>query len=445
MDIGKSLKGLKRERRAGDLLADPGRMELLNVGALRSHAAATALAAHQASRGDKSARLIEQSVVLRELARRTGDADTLAKAASAADRAAREGRGEPRRFAAARMQQALAALVTAEVFGDEPALDAASAWLGEAETALGCQPGRLNGPALIRIRIEARRAVFTRQREFAMSAASLFDEALADLEARVRLSGQGKLELAAARCERAELLIGAGARARQPGLLDRAAEDLREVTGSLDPDYLPLTWMRAETLRGEALLSLGHVAGEPRVLADAAAAFAAAADQAPSGHSPLDRVRAGHGLGLALKACAETTGQGKLFASALSAFDRSSDELGAGREGLPIRARLVHDRAMCLISAAERRPEPLALSRVEQKFRTDLESGSGKNDPVTWAVAQVALARIYELRAERQGDAGERADAAVALAEALEVFSERCLPALAERVRDALGRVKTKV
>jgi len=444
MEIGKSLRGLGRERREGELLADPARMELLNVAALKSQAAAAGLAVHQAPRGEKSAKAVAQSIVLRELARRTGEPEVLAKAASAAARAAREAQGEPRRFAAARMQQALCALTAAELFCDDAAVGSASAWLLEAEQALGCQPGRLNGPGLIRARIEARRALVAGDRELAMDTAAKFDQALVSFDARVRATGNGRMEAAAARCERAELLIGLGVRSRQPGLLDRAADDLQQVTAELDPGYLPLSWMRAETLRGQALYALGTLTGEPRVLAEAAAAHGGAVDQAPAGHSPIDRARAGRGLGLAMQACAETTGQAKLFASALSAFDAALGELGRDVQALPLRAQLLHDRAACLVRAAERRNDPASFLKVESGFREQLASRNARADPIAWAVAQVALARIYELRAERQGDCGERADAAVALSGAMEVFAEHRLPALIEAASEALGRLKAR-
>jgi hypothetical protein len=443
MELGRSLKGSGRERRA-TVLADPAQLELLNVSALRSQAAAAGLAFHQAATADRCLRGLEQALILRELARRTGEAETLAKSASAGERAAREAGRDPRRLAAARMEQALSALLSAELFGGEEGLESASGWLDQAEQALGCAPGRLNGPGMIRARIEVRRALVSGDRDAAMATAALFDESLAALDARVRATGHGELEAAAARCARAELLVGLGERAGQPGLLDRAAEDLRQLTESLDPAYLPLSWTRAETLRGRALRALGVITGEMRVLADSATILAGAADQIPADHSPLDRAQSGHALGLSLQALAEVAGQAKLYPAALTAFDRSVEELGPAGRGLVVRAALMLDRALCAVRAADQRGGKAALNEVETGLKTDLGARNPDADPVAWAVAQVALARLYEIRAGRNGESADDDRAAVALSAALDVFSEARLHVQAEAVKDALRRLKAR-
>ncbi len=57
-------------------------------------------------------------------------------------------------------------------------------------------------------------------------------------------------------------------------------------------------------------------------------------------------------------------------------------------------------------------------------------------------MTQVALARVYEAQASLRPDTGERADAAFALASALDIFTERGLRALSAATLQALDRVK---
>ena len=72
-----------REQKASDSWADPATLELLPLMALKRQAAAAGLAAHQAAGGERPTRLIAYASMLREIARRTGESETLAKAASA--------------------------------------------------------------------------------------------------------------------------------------------------------------------------------------------------------------------------------------------------------------------------------------------------------------------------------------------------------------------------
>jgi tetratricopeptide (TPR) repeat protein len=181
---------------------------------------------------------------------------------------------------------------------------------------------------------------------------------------------------------------------------------------------------------------------------EAAEAFQAAIDAVPTGHSPLDRARAAHGLGLTLQAAAELAGETSFYASALKAFDRALDELNIA--GLPYRAVVAHDRAACLARQAERSGDLVALERAETAFKAQLVAHAASADPVAWAVVQISLARIYESRADLLGetggkDKGDRANAAFALTEALEVFSERGLKSLSDIASAALNRLKAPV
>ena len=150
--------------------------------------------------------------------------------------------------------------------------------------------------------------------------------------------------------------------------------------------------------------------------------LAVVVEEIPAGHSPLDAARAAHALGLVLQSLGEACDEEALFDRAIAAFAPALEALDE-QPLLPLRAIVAHDGAACLARRAERRGDLKSLERAEQVFRDALKTRSAAADPVSWAVTQVALARIYEAEADLRGDTGERADAAFALASALEVFA----------------------
>ena len=440
MSFGKIAGPPSRERRRGSLLVESGRLELLDLAAVKQ--LLQGLSTPPLAAEARAAQALEQATLLRELARRTGERSWLAQSASAANRAARHAGPDTRLFAAARLQYALGALAGSDLFADADGEADAAAALAEAEAALGCAPGRLNGPGLVRARLGARSALVRGDREAVMAAATRFEDAAGALEARVRATGAGEPEWAAALCERGELMIAYGQTRKEAGLLDRSSRDLASVAARLDPTRLPLSWMRAETLHGTALRALGETTGEAALLKDAAHAFAGAWDAIPVGHSPLDRARAAHGLGLTLHALGEASGEQRAFASAQVAFDQALSE--AGSAAGPFRSIAAYDRAACLARRAERSGDVVALSEAEAAFRADLAARQAERDPVAWAVVQVALARIYEARADLAGDTSGIVDAAFALSEALDVFRERGLRTLSDVALTALERLKAR-
>ncbi len=439
MALSRIVGGRGRERRRGALLAEPGRLELLSLTALADLLPAGALS-REPVHELRAVAALDHAVLERELARRTGDPRRLANAVEAAALAARDGRSEPRLYAAARLQTALCALAACELFGEDEADGRAETALADAETALGCTPGRLGGPGLIRARLASARAMAAQERDAVAGVAALFDEAACALEARVRATGAGEPEWAAALCEKAELMLGVGAARKDVGLLDRVGRDMSVLASRLDAVRLPLSWMRAQTLQGSALRALGETTGEARLMKDAAVALGAAYDAVPSGHSPMDRARAAHGLGLALQGLAETSGDRRAYGSAQTAFERALTEMGAAET--PLRCIIAYDRADGLARSAERSGDMGALAEAEGVFRADLAARPASQDPLGWAVVQVALARIYQARAELTGSQGELSDAAFALTEALEVFTERGQASLARVALAALERVR---
>lgn len=431
------------------LSSDPSLMQLLPLTALRTEANASGVAAHMlaqtgpigASKTDQGRAFLVHAMVLREIARRTGEIETLARASSAARRAHELVRGDRRATADALVKQATILALAADLFGDDEAAKTAGQKLDEA-VILPLDPLVAARAGALRAALLARRALVARNASVGEAAASALMSAGAALDTLAKTGKLDASEAHEAHCDLVELLIGGGLQAKDRRKLDQALDLLDRLAPLLDAAYRPLTWARAETLRGQAMAALGDLAGEPAVIADGSLALTSVVEEIPMGHSPLDAARAGHALGLVLQALGEVCEEEALFDRAIAAFAPALEALDAAPH-LPLRSVVAHDGAVCLARRAERRGDLESLERAEAAFREALKSNIAASDPLAWAVTQVALARIYEAEAEIRGDTGERADAAFALASALEVFAEYGLRSLSEVALCALERVKT--
>jgi hypothetical protein len=376
--------------------------------------------------------------MLREIARRTGEVDVLAKAAATFARLSRQ--DDEAVAAAAKLEQAACARLSAELFADDAAFAAAEAFLDASEN------GRAGVSLAVRRRamraaVTASAALAAGDLDRALEAASGLDAAVIALDEGVARTGTGRAEAAALHCDRADFLVGFGARFKDRALLARAEADLTALTRRLDPDRLPLSWSRAQALRGAALAWLGDLNGEAANLAEAVRALTAAAEVVDVAHSPFDRARISHTLGLALSALAHAAEDEGVFDHALAAFDQAAAAIGQNR-ALALRTVIAHDRAACVAEQAERCGDAAALSRAEASFRAELSAQNAAADPAAWAVAQLAITRVYIAQANLLGGLPAPAQASVALTEALEVFLERGLKSLAESAQETLAQLR---
>jgi hypothetical protein len=421
--------GRDLNRRADKPWMDAASIELLPLSLLRRETAAAGLASHQAEAKDRPDRLLAYHSLSLEVARRTGEAEPLTRAASAAERAARLATS-PAVIAAARVAQAHAALAAGVLFSDPNAADGAASWIATPEVA--ATPGVAAAAMAIRARVEASRALAGFDLDQAILAGSVLDAAVERLDAQAGDMMRDRVQAAAMRRDRAEFLIAFGTRLKDRALIVQAEADLRQLSARLDPDYLPLSWARTEALRGVALAALGDLDGDIRALTESVTTLAAAAEQADFDYSPLDRARICHAMGLGLQV--EETA----YDHALSAFDQALVAL-APVPALPLRAMVIYDRAGCVASRAERRGD---LARAEAEFKAELARRGAAADPVAWAVAQLALSRVYEARAELVGDEAPPPETAIALTEAFEVFTEQGLKTLAEAADAGLAKFR---
>ena len=328
--------------------------------------------------------MIAYASLLREITRRSGRVETLARAASAAARARREAGADAALRALAMLEQARILRLGAVLFGDE---DAAIECAGVLDLIEGLAPA-----ATVMARIKALRAGLAAAAALAWNDARQGEQAAQSLCAcadALALLGASDHEVAEVRLDRADLLIGLGEHRHDRGLLKEAEAELHRLAHTLDPRAAPILGARGETLRGRALLALGEAAGDPVAIAEAVATLSEAAALVTTTLSPLDAARAGHALGLALQAMGEACDEDALFDRAVEAFSPALEALDTV-PALPFRAIAAHDGAACLARRAERLGDLIALEQAELVFRNALKARTAAADPVAWAVTQMA-------------------------------------------------------
>lgn len=421
---------------------DTSLLELLDMRLLTNEARSADVVAGRIGAKDRGSRLLEAAVVWRELARRSGDAAALRKAASHAEAAGKIFESERRHdaLAAARCEQAVLAILGADLFGDEGLHAAAGAALTLARTA----PGQRCGLAMALIAgLDGRAGLAENNLDRALAAVQAYEEPLRALAAAKRVKGgSAVLLLADQRAARIDLLLTCAARLKDRNLAQLAVSEATAAVAALDADFEPLAWARLEGLRGTALVQLGELDGELTHLADGVAALKAALEPLSMDHSPMDWARAQAALGAGLQAIGEATTSDRAFEQAVTCYDRATQVLKA-QPALALRAVVANNRALSLARCAELTADLAVLDAAEMAFKSELASAPGARDPAAWAVAQLNLARLYEARVEITGrDDGRLDRAAVALACAFDVFSELGLRSLTDLAAQGLHRLK---
>lgn len=449
-ELGRELKRFfapDRNKPQGDGLTggDTSLLELLDANLLAQEAKACDIAAGRMGAKDKPRRRLEAAIVWREVARRTGDAVALRKAAAGAETAA-NGFESARRmdgWARARCEQAFCALLGAEIFGDPGLNAAAEVAFREARDAVR---GGLAAPLadVGLIAIEGRRLLDTADLAEAQALSNRFATPIAALDGMAKRVTAARALAAEARLIRADLLAGFGARLKDADLIDAAAQEAAAAADRLDNAYEPLTWVRAKILHGQALALKGEAIGDLDALAAGAGALAMALDNITRDHSPLDWARTQVMLAQALQALGEASSDQRAFEHAVSCYQRA-DTVLRDAPTLPLRGQAAGARALCLARSAELSGDRAVLDAAEAAMKIELARLSPRRDPVGWALAQLHLARLYEARLGMTGvDRGERAAALMALDAALDVFAEHGLASLSALAADAVTRMSAR-
>lgn len=421
---------------------DSSLLELLDLELLKTEAKAADVAAGRVGAADRAQRRLEAAIVWREVARRSGDAVALRKAAATAEAAADlfDRNRRPDGWARARCEQAFCAMLGAELFGDEGLNAAADLAFREARAA--ARGGLALPLADVGIAaLEGRSRMAAGDAQAARVVAARFTIPIQGLQVLTKRCRAARLLAVEARLVRADLLLGWGARLKDRDLLQQALDDAEAAVDGLDAAYEPLTWARAAALRGQAMALLGDAAGQIESVAEAVNALADVLGELNREHSPMDWARVQTALAESLQALGEAGASERAYEQAVTCYDRAAMVLKE-IPALALRAVAASNRALCLARCAELSGDLNVLDAAETAFRIELTAMSPGRDPTAWALLQVNLARLYEARLDITGrDRGERAAAAHALNAALDVFAEQGLRSLSIVAADALGRL----
>jgi hypothetical protein len=423
---------------------DASLLDVLDVGLLRSEARAADIAAGRISAKDPNQRRLEAARVWRELARRTGDPVALRNAALGAEKAVQgfKTEGRAKAWAAARCEQAMSAMLGAELYGDEGLNAAAEVALNDAAAA--APSGACAAIAAGQLaRLKALTLFKDGGYEAVKIAAAAFDAPIAALATHLRTKAVSKALLADLRCQRAELMMSAAARLQDARLYEQAIGEMDKLAARLDVAYEPLARARAVALAAAARAGHGRTLGRIEEVAEGVEMLVAAIDQVTPDHSPLDWARLQYGLAHALQALGEGSETDRAFEHALSCYQRA---LWVTREqpALALRATLSQDQARCLARRAELAAEPELLDDAVIFLLQDLQKIHPQRDPVGWAIAQVNLAQLYVARLDLGGGDKDRAAAALALSSAIEVFGEHGLRSLIDHASQALDALEAR-
>jgi hypothetical protein len=423
---------------------DASLLDVLDLGLLRSEARAVDIAAGRISAKDPHQRRLEAARVWRELARRTGDPVALRNAALGAEKAVQgfKTEGRVKAWAAARCEQAMSAMLGAELFGDEGLNAAAEVALRDAAAAAPTGACAAIAAGQL-VRLSALPLHKDGGYDQVKTAAATFDGPIAALAGHLRSKAVSKALLADLRCQRAELLMAAGARLHDARLYEQALAELDRLTARLDAAYEPLARARAVALAASARAGLGRTLGRIEDIADGVEMLVGAIDSVTPDHSPLDWARLQYALAHALQALGEGSETDRAFEHAQSCYQRA---LWVTRDqpALALRAVLSQDQAHCLARRAEIAAEPGLLDDAVLYLLQDLQKLHPSRDPVGWAIAQVNLAQLYIARLDLDGGDRERAAAALALSSAIEVFGEHGLRSLIDHATVALEALEAR-
>src|SRR5215469_11082829 len=343
---------------------DASLLDVLDVGLLRSEARAADIAAGRISAKDPNQRRLEAARVWRELARRTGDPVALRNAALGAEKAVQgfKAEGRVKAWAAARCEQAMTAMLGAELYGDEGLNAAAEIALNDAAQA--SPSGACAAIAAGQLaRLKALALFKDGGYEAVKVAAAAFDGPIAALATHLRSKAVSKALLADLRCQRAELMMSAAARLSDARLYEQTIAELDRLAGRLDSAYEPLARSRALALAASARVGLGRTLGRIEDVAEGVELLVAAIDSVTPDHSPLDWARLQYALAHALQALGEGSETDRAFEHALSCYQRA---LWVTRDqpALALRAVLSQDQARCLARRAELAAEPELLDEA---------------------------------------------------------------------------------
>ncbi len=441
-EFGRELRRIFRNQ--GRVDTDPSLYELLNLKLLITQGRALDIEGGRVSTKYRFGPYIEAAQVWREYARRTGDPAAVRRAANAAENAGKEARTQVE-GAQAVLEQALTCILGVDLFETWELLASAEKLLAEGRIAAADDEAlriRYNrAEAMLAARLAVRQGI-AEDLEPALLAMSHIDRAIerADQQVRKTHAAREKIDAAQARFERGDLLMLVGLDRSDASLMSAVIKDFDALRARLDAAYEPVTHARVVLRIAQAYIWKGQIEGRPEVISEGIALLTKDDEPVDYEHSPLDWVEHRHALAMGLQALAELTMNQEIYDKAMAVYDQALKR--PLQKPLRLRAQIVNNRAACLARHAELKGDLKALDKAELTFKDELRGVRAGEDPVSWAILQTNLARLYVARGDITGFMMERAEAAYALEAAYDIFVEHGMKSLGRSAMEYLDRVR---
>lgn len=403
-EFGRDLRRLFEKARDSD---DLGWLELIGVGLVEVEARQQSVDAGRVSCARPHDASLRASALWREHARRSGVANSLVKAETAARDALRHARNDDE-IIRATLELAQGGMLAFDLCGDPARLEGVLTLLAALPAARRSDTVAAVGALYARLR--ARQASLSGETAALQEAAVLLDGALHGLR------GQQRPLEDELRLDRAALMLEAGLATRDARMLDQAGADLRALVEVAAPEQRPLSRARALALCAAGMAALAAIADDVVARDQAHALFDAAADQFTPDHSPLDWAAI-----QVLRAERETLPL-LVLVQAEALTEGGGLVLGA----------LAHERRVAQeASRAASIGDLGALLEIETGLRRRLIRPSVAATPLDWAADQIGMARIALARARWTGESPR--DLGLMLVEAAATAREYGATALAQR------------
>lgn len=429
---GKGLEGI-----------DPSLMELMDQTILLGAARTATVKGGTVSADDRHGRYLEAAMCWREYARRTGETEAVRKAASAAESAGKLAQTR-QQAAEAALEQALTCIAGSDLYDASELLTTAENLIAEGRSGAEDSLFLTACYDLAGARVMARMALGRQDEDLTLSAAAQYDQAIKALDAMAKASDlpRDRVTAALARTERADLLLAIGWRQSEVRIIGPVLHDLLQLMRRLSADYEPISYNRTKELCGVAHVYLGQLENDGEIIAEGVAMLSTLELQVNREHSPLDWVGQQHALALGLQALAEICDSDEAFDKAVKVFDAALEKPLA--QSLSLRATVANNRAACLARRAERTGDLAALKAAENGFKSELDLIRPEQDPVSWAVIQSNLGRLYLAREKLIGKATDRMAAAYAFEIARDIFADHGLKNLADTAAEGLSEARSE-
>ncbi|ESQ73679.1 hypothetical protein [Asticcacaulis sp. AC402] len=444
-EFGRELRRIFRNQ--GRVDTDSSLYELLNLKLLITQGRNLDIEGGRVSTKDRFTPYLEAAEIWREYARRTGDRVALRRAAAAAESAGKEAR-TANQAALAVLEQAQTCILGVDLFETRELLSSAEDLLAGGRAAIQNDEALRARFNRVEARLAARLAIrqgISGDLELALLAMSHIDRAIERADQQVRQTGAAgdKIAAAQARFERGDLLMLVGTDRCDSSLMTAVIKDFEALQARLDAAYEPVTHARITLRLALAYIWKGEIEGKPEVISEGIALLSTEEELVDYEHSPLDWVEHKQALAMGLQALAELTLNEEIYQKAMQIYDLALKR--PLQKGLALRAQLANNRATCLAKRAELKGDLGSLEAAENAFKAELRGVKAQDDPISWAILQTNLARLYVARGDITGFMLERAEAAYALEAALEIFGEHGLKALAATAQEHLDRVREQV